>query len=132
MSDTTVALDDKRQIGDLLAISLAAVKVVKGQLLSFNTSGYAKNASDTASEVFAGVAIATVDNSAGSAGELTVRAWRRGVFSMACASAAQSWVGQKVYAVDNQTVALAATTTNDVLVGTVVQFVSTTEVRVQI
>jgi hypothetical protein len=130
MADLTAAKDDSRQNGELVAVALAAVKVFKGANINFNTSGYAKKAADTASEVFAGVAVETVDNSAGAAGDKVVRVWRRGVSSMACSGATQAWVGQKVYAVDDNVVALAATTTNDVLVGTVVGFVSATEVRV--
>ena len=132
MSDTTTARADGRQEGVLVSVALAAVKVIKGTLINFNTSGYAQKASDTASEVFAGVAMETVDNSAGNAGDKSARIWREGIFSFVASSATQAWVGQKVYAVDNQTVALAATTTNDVLVGTVVGFVSATEVRVKI
>lgn len=132
MSDVTTTRDDKRQEGQIVSVPIAAVAVVKGALLNFNASGYAKNASDTSGEAFAGVAIDEVDNSEGSAGDLSTRVWCEGVFSMDCSGATQAWVGQKVYAVDNHTVALAATTTNDVLVGTVVQYVSATEVRVKI
>lgn len=132
MSDVTTTRDDKRQEGQIVSVPVAAVALPKGALANFNTSGYAKAAADTASEHFAGVVIDPVDNSAGNAGDLSTRIWRKGVFSMDCSSATQAWVGQQVYAVDNHTVALATTTTNDVLVGTVVQFVSATEVRVQI
>lgn len=130
MADLVVAKDDVRQNGELVSVKLANVKVFKGSNLNFNAAGFAKKASDTAAETFAGVAVETVDNSAGVAGAVEVRVWRRGVSSMACTGAAQAWVGQKVYAVDDNVVALAATTTNDVLVGTVVSFVSATEVRV--
>lgn len=132
MTNLTADKADERQEGILVDVSLAATKVFKGSNVSINTSGFAKKASDTTGEVFAGVAMETVDNSAGAAGDKYVRVWKEGVFSMTCASATQAWVGQKVYAVDDNVVALAATTTNDVLVGTVVGFVSDTEVRVKI
>lgn len=132
MSNLTAQRSDKRQDGQLVSTALAAVKVFKGAILNFNTSGYAKPAGDVANEVFAGVAIETVDNSAGAAGALSVRVWKEGVISLNCASATQAWVGQDVFAVDDNTVALAATTTNDVRVGRVVQFVSATEVRVKL
>ena len=132
MANLSAEKNDSRQEGALVDVALAAVKVYKGANLNINTAGFAKGAGDTASEVFTGVAIETVDNSAGSAGALSVRAWTKGVFSMACTGADQTWVGKDVYAVDDNVVALAATTTNDVLVGRVVQFVSATEVRVKI
>lgn len=131
MTNLTAARDDQRQDGKLLSLPIAgSTKIFKGSNVNFNTSGYAKKAADTASEVFAGVAMETVDNGAGADGAASVRVWQHGVFSMVCASATQAWVGQKVYAVDDNVVALAATTTNDVLVGTVVEFVSATEVKV--
>lgn len=132
MSDLTASKADERQEGILIDVPLAAVKVFKGSNLNFNTAGFAKKASDTASEKFAGLAMETVDNSAGAAGDKAVRIWVEGVSSMGCASATQAWVGQDVFAVDDNLVALAATTTNDVRVGKVVGFVSATEVRVKI
>lgn len=132
MANLTASRPDGRQEGILVDVPLAAsTKVFAGSNVNYNTSGYAKKAADTASEVFAGVAMETVDNT-GSAGDKYVRVWKEGVFSMNCASATQAWVGQDVYAVDDNLVALAATTTNDVKVGRVVQFVSATEVRVKI
>lgn len=132
MANLTVAKADERQDGVLIDVPLAAVKVFKGANVSFNTSGYGKGSSDTASESYAGVAFETVDNSAGSAGDDSVRVYMEGVFSMNASSATQAWVGQDVYAVDDNVVALAATTTNDVKVGRVVKFVSASEVKVKI
>lgn len=132
MANLTVERDDQRQTGELLDVDVAAVKVFKGANVSANTSGYAKGSSDTANEKYLGVAVDTVDNAGGSAGAKFVRVWREGVFSMNCTGATQAWVGQDVYAVDDNVVALAATTTNDVRVGTVVKFISATEVRVKI
>jgi hypothetical protein len=132
MANLTASRHDQRQDGILIDVALAAsTKVFAGSNVNFNTSGYAKKAADTASEVFAGVAMETVDNT-GANGDKVVRVWREGLISMACASATQAWVGQLVHAVDDNLVALAATTTNDVVVGRVVQFVSATEVRVKI
>lgn len=133
MADITVARDPGEQGGKILALAVkASTKLVAGAAVSTDSNGLLKNASDTASEVFAGIMDKTVDNSAGAAGAKRGRVIRRGVFDFACASATQAWVGQKVYAVDNQTVALAATTINDILVGRVVDFISATKVRVEI
>lgn len=132
MANLITARPDQRQEGILVDIPLAAAtKVFAGSNVNTNSAGFGKKASDTAAEVFAGVAMETVDN-AGAAGDKPVRVWKEGVFSMNCASATQAWVGQLVHSVDDNLVALAATTTNDVVVGRVVQFVSATEVRVKI
>src|SRR5690349_7533417 len=119
MTNLTASRPDQRQEGILVDVALSNVKVFKGSNLNYNSSGYAKKASDTSGEIFAGVAMETIDNSAGSAGDLSVRVWKEGVFSMVCSGASQAWVGQDVYAVDDNVVALAATTTNDVRVGKV-------------
>lgn len=133
MADTTVAKDPGQQDGVIYAFPVAAVKLVAGAAVNINTSGFIKNAADAASEIFAGVMDKTVDNAAGAAGAKKGRVIRQGVFDFAFSGTAnQAAVGQKCYAVDNQTVALAATTTNDVLVGRIVEFVSASKVRVQI
>lgn len=132
MANLTADKADERQEGVLVDVALGAVKVFKGSNLNYNASGFAVKSSDTASEAFAGVAMETVDNSAGTAGDKYVRVWKEGVFSMTASGATQAWVGQNVCAVDDNVVALAATTTNDVIVGRVVGFISATEVRVKI
>jgi len=132
MANLTAPRADERQEGILNNEKVAAVKVYKGSLVSYNSSGYVKPAGDTADEHFAGVAMESVDNSAGAAGAQEVRVWKEGIFGVDAASATQSWVGQDVFAVDDHTVALAATTTNDVRVGKVVAVVSATNVRVKI
>lgn len=132
MANLTNVRDDQRQEGVLIDVDLDAVKVFKGSNVNFGANGYGKKSSDTASESFAGVAMETVDNSDGSAGDKYVRVWAEGVFSMNCSGASRAWEGKDVYAVDDNLVALAATTTNDVRVGKVVKYVSATEVRVKI
>lgn len=133
MANLTQSRPDQRQEGDLIDVTLAAsTKVFAGSNVNYNASGLAKKASDTTGEAFAGVAMETKDSAGSKDSDKYVRVWRKGVFSMNCASATQAWVGQDVYAVDDNLVALTATTTNDVKVGRVVQFVSATEVRVEI
>lgn len=133
MSNLTAARTLQRGDGVIRPVKLGAVKVFAGGLVSIVVAtGYAQRSGDTAGHKFAGVADKTVDNSAGAAGAKKARVWARGVFDFACASADQTWVGLKVYAVDDQTVALAATTTNDVLVGIVTEVVSATKVFVAI
>jgi hypothetical protein len=133
MANLTADREDQRQDGILVAVPLSNVKVFKGSLLTNNTSGYAVKGADTASFTLAGVAYEQVDNSAGSAGDKEVRVWRKGVFEFNFSgTASQADVGKAVYVVDDNTVGLAATTTNDVLVGRIVQFVSASKVRVEL
>ena len=129
MADLTAVRDDQRQNGELVAVALAAVKVFKGALLTFNSSGYA-DVGD-ANERFAGVAVETVDNSGGNAGDKTVRVWRRGVVSVGCSGATQATVGQLAYVSEDQTVTFSGAA-NAIPMGTVVEYVSATEVRVDI
>ena len=132
MAALTAARSIQRGQGQIRPYKLAAsTKVFAGALVALDTAtGFAVNATDAAARSFAGIADKTSDNSAGAAGAKKVRVWATGVVNLACSGADQTWVGKKVYAVDNQTVALAATTTNDVLVGVVTEVVSATQVFV--
>ncbi|MHA1329611.1 MAG: capsid cement protein [Candidatus Hodarchaeales archaeon] len=134
MSALTDNYEAKRQDGQIIEFPVAgSTTIYKGAIVAVNTStGYVVPASDAANRIVVGVAVEKADNSSGSNGDKTVRVYRTGVFQFACSSADQTWVGKKVYAVDDNTVALAATTTNDVLVGTVVSYESSTLVKVAI
>jgi predicted RecA/RadA family phage recombinase len=133
MANLTADREDFRKEGELVQLPVAAsTKLFKGSIVALDSSGYAVKGQDTASTPVAGIAYEQSDNSAGAAGDKKIRVWRTGVFSLPCASATQAWVGQTVYAVDDNLVALADTTTNDQPVGTVVEFVSATEVKVQV
>lgn len=134
MANQTAHRDYKRQQSESVAYKAAAVgPLYIGSMINLNTSGYAKKASDTASELFVGVLREKVDNSAGAAGDKDAIVYTEGAFEFAFSgTAAQVDVGKKVYVVDDQTVALAATTTNDVLVGRITEVVSAGVVRVKI
>ena len=122
-----------RQDGEVLSFLQGAESIFEGALVAINAAGYAVNAGDDANAVIVGVADETVDNSGGAAGDLSIKVRRSGVFTFVAAwSAAQADVNTLVYAVDNQSVDLAATTTNDVLVGRVVEVLSSSKVRVDI
>ncbi len=134
MANQTANRDYKRQDSVSVAYKAAAVgPLYIGSLISLNTSGYAKKASDTASEKFVGVLHEKVDNSAGAAGDKDALVYAEGAFEFAFSgTASQADVGKQVYVVDDQTVGLAATTTNDVLVGRITEVVSPGVVRVKI
>lgn len=133
MSNLTAAREDNRADGVMLNLPMSAVKLWKGSIVANNTTGYAAKAVDTSGFTLGGVAFETVDNSAGAAGDKYIRVWRKGVFELNFSgTATQADVGKAVYMSDDNTVALAATTTNDVLVGRIVEFVSATKVRVEL
>lgn len=129
MANLTANRDDQLSEGTVLVFPMAAVKIYAGAMVALNTSGYVTNAADTASFVFVGSALDLIDNSAGSAGALTIRVRTTGVIQCVTSGATQATVGAKVYVSDNQTV--ATSTSNSVLVGRVVEYDSATSVRVK-
>lgn len=133
MANATAARDDKQSAGDVVTCKVGVAKIFAGTLVTKNASGYAVKGADTASFTFAGVAADTVDNSAGSAGDKKIDVYTEGTFEFGFSgTATQATEGLAVYVVDDSTVALAATTTNDVLVGKVVEFINASTVRVKI
>jgi len=134
MTAITVRKDVKHQEANVLSYPVkASTKIVEGALVNL-TGGYATNATDTASDIFVGVADETADNSAVAVdGNIRVKVVPKGVIEVVAGfSAAATDCGVKVYAMDNQTVGLAATTTNDILVGRIVEVVSASKLRVAI
>ena len=122
-----------RQDGTILSFKQGAEKIPEGALVMVNAAGYAVNATDTAGGVVVGIADETVDNSAGSVGDKSIKVRRSGVFTFVFGGTATiADVNTLVYVVDNQTVDLVGVTTNDVLVGRIVEFITATKVRVDI
>lgn len=77
---STIAIDTPERNGDIIVFPVAAATLIPaGVLVALNASGDAVNASDAASIRVIGRCEADVDNSAGSAGDLTVTV-KRGVF----------------------------------------------------
>jgi hypothetical protein len=93
-------------------------RIYKGSLVCADSTGYAVPGADTANFVFLGIALEEANNIGGANGAISVRVQTLGVFSFAkSGSITQANVGANLYIVDDQTVALAATTTNDILCG---------------
>lgn len=134
MSVLTTKKDVRRQEGNILSYPvLNGVKLVEGSLISTNAAGYAVASSDTTAHDFVGVCDETIDNTNGTAGAVRVKVWTYGVIDLVANFAAVAAdVGTLVYVVDNQTVDKAAITTNDVLVGRIVEVVSASKLRVSI
>ena len=110
----------------------AATTIYGGSLVMANASGYAVPGADTASCVFLGVAKERYDNSDGLASAVTAIVKRHGCFIFACTGMAITDVGKAVYLVDDQTVGLAGTTTNDIFCGVISRYISATSVEVDI
>lgn len=122
-----------RQDGQVLSFLMGVEEIFEGALVAINAAGYAVNGGDDANAVIVGVADESVDNSAGSNGSLSIKVRRTGVYTFNSAfSAAQSDVNTVVTCSDNQTVDVAGTTTNDIVVGRVVEVLSSSKVRVDI
>ena len=108
------------------------VKLYAGSVVCVNAGGYALPGADTAGLKFVGVARGSVDNSGGPDGAVNVEAWRKGSFEFACSGMARGNTGDAVYVVDDQTVGLAATTTNDIPCGKIAEFNTAMSVYVDI
>ena len=109
-----------------------ATKIPAGALVMLNSSGYAVNGADTASCVFAGVAVEEADNTSGSDGTITVRCRIRGRHKFLLSSAAITDIGSKATLLYNNEVSRAATTTNDIYVGRITQIAGSTHAWVDI
>lgn len=103
---------------------LAADAVIfAGGLVGINAAGYAVAGSDTAGLVSllkaGGIAAHDADNTGGAAGDVVVEVYR-GIAALMEISGAvvQAEIGTDLTIVDDQTVGLAAATTNDIVAGT--------------
>ncbi|MCE5334264.1 MAG: DUF2190 family protein [Desulfobacteraceae bacterium] len=108
----------------------AQTTIYAGSLVCLNTSGYAVPGADTAGFKFAGVARETAKNGTAANGAAKVLLRRRGVFRFASSAMAVTDVEEAVYIADDQTV--AKTSTNSVACGRIAEFISATEVGVDI
>ena len=129
------ALTDDRKTEYFEGVELAyevagSTTIYAGSLVALNASGYAVPAANTAGFKFLGVAMEHVDNSSGSNGDKTVRVRRKGVFRFDASGMAITDIGASVYVSDDHTV--AKSTTNSVACGKIAEFVSATEVGVDI
>lgn len=104
-----------------------------GTLVAVNAAGFLNPGSDTVGLIFHGVADGRADNSGGAAGDIKCNVRRKGLFLMTMGTAiTQANIGDKVYLVDDQTVDLAANTTNDILCGVIAEYYSTTQAWIDI
>lgn len=104
----------------------ASTVIYKGAIVALNAAGFAVPAADTAGLQVVGIAHDKVDNSTGANGDKNVIVEYGREYLMAAASITQALVGDLMYVVDDQTVDDAAGPTNDIAVGRLTRFVSTT------
>jgi hypothetical protein len=105
----------------------AATKIYAGSLVCVDGNGYAVPAADTSGYRFVGAAMEQVDNGTGANGDKVIRVRRTGVFEFDAASITQAMVGDAMYAVDDHTFDDAAGPTNDIKLGVLTKYVSTTK-----
>lgn len=120
-----------RPVGKAAYPVTASTTIYKGDAVML-VSGYAVPGADTSGGIFVGVATTTVVNS-GAAGAARVEVYDDGSFPFTAVGAAvATWLGVMVYLNGDATVALAGTTSNDVLCGKVTEVESATRVWVRL
>jgi hypothetical protein len=109
----------------------ANARIWKGALVCVDNTGYLVPASDTANLRFVGVAFESVDNTGGASGAKRCRVVKRGTFVYnRIGSFTQADIGTTARAVtDNE---VAKTSTNNIVVGTVVELLDGNRVRLRI
>jgi hypothetical protein len=109
----------------------ANARIWKGALVCVDNTGYLVPASDTANLRFVGVAFESVDNTGGANGAKRCRVVKRGTFVYnRIGSFTQADIGTTARAItDNE---VAKTSTNNIVVGTVVELLDGNRVRIRI
>ena len=129
-----MALSAERNVeekdGIVADIPCAVDIIYRGALCTFNAAGYLAPAGLAVSEVFAGIAEETVDNSGGSAGDKSCKVKRKGRFLLTGSGFAQTDLGVTVYASADDTITKTAGTNPPI--GIIDGYVSSTQVWVQI
>jgi hypothetical protein len=133
MAALTEDRNTMRKDGKVIPLPVVANDCIfGGSLTAVNAAGYLNPGSDTAGLIFAGVADDRADNTGGAAGDINCNVRRHGLYLFAIAAATVANIGDDAYLVDDQTVGLAATTTNDIKCGTIWGVESATSVWVDI
>lgn len=109
----------------------ASVRIYEGTLVFLTAGGFATDVTASGVNGFIGVAVGEADNTSGSNGDITVEVWPEGEFVLTGSGFAQADVGSKVYAEDNYTIGVSISTAS-VPIGMVTEFISATQLRVDI
>jgi hypothetical protein len=127
---TALSYSTTRDDGEsrITKLPIAAQKVLRGSLACINASGYAIKGANTAGYRFTGGYFTDeVDNSAGSAGDLSCEIALPRIMKIATSGAGQSSIGRTVYLTDDNTVQFTETY---VPVGICVDYESATSIWV--
>ena len=115
-------------------VASTAATYYPGQMVSINSSGYIVNAGDTASTLFAGICSEPkelVVPSGASNGDYIMMVSRPRYFTAKHSGLTIANIGALATILDNQTVDVAANTTNDIAAGRINRFISSTEVEIE-
>ncbi|ORE94108.1 cytoplasmic protein [Stappia sp. 22II-S9-Z10] len=126
MATLTTDAPRNMMLGDIQEFPVIANdKIFAGAAVGENGAGYARPL--VAGDPFLGFAEVAADNTGGSAGDVRVRVWRRGVvrLTVAGATAITANDGAKVYASDDDTFTTTAST--NTLIGTVSRWDGSTD-----
>jgi len=124
------------EAGDRVKLPVAATTTLYQGTIAFvqrtsgSDEGYGTGEDNNGANDFAGIVIEKADNSAGAAGAVAAEVYQKGAFVLAGTGFTQSLVGDMAYATDNYTV--TASSSNAERIGTFVEYISTTKMRVRI
>ena len=131
----TLAADAKLEYKDGVEVDLplaASVTIFTGAFTALNADGYLNPGADTAGFIFAGVSREHAEGGS-AAGDVSALVRRKGLVKATIGSTiTRANVGDKVYLVSDDTLDLAANTTNDILAGIIVEFIDSTHAWVDI
>jgi len=129
------ALAANKEIAEKGAEKIAhpcAVDIIyRGSMVKHNAAGYAAPCANEAGAKFAGIAYEYKDNSGGSAGDVSCKVMKKGIFNLLGAGFSQATVGEKVYATDDQLLTLTYAAGLQ-WVGVIVAHISSTQAWVKI
>lgn len=109
----------------------ASTTLYGGTICFVNEAGNIDDGTATGQNRFAGVVIEKIDNSSGSAGDLTAEFWQDGEFNLVGSGFALTDVGSDVYATDNYTVTCTPSA-SAVYIGRCNRYISSTVIAVDI
>lgn len=111
-------------------VPVASAKTIYRGTLVFGASGLATNVIASGANPFLGIAVDAADNSAGSAGDISVETDNCGRYLLTGSGFSQANVGARAYASDNYTV--TATAEDTTYIGVFDEYVSSTKMWVAI
>jgi len=119
---------EKRGLGRMVVYPVKDDAIIfKGAIVTINAAGLAIAGIDTASTTVGGIAVEKVDATDAGDGVKKIRCWVDAEFLFVATSITQAMINTLMMVVDDNTVDDAAGATNDIPVGKLTEFVSTTK-----